>query len=745
MTYYEDLDNYHEEPIDDCDNPFGLLLSNQEPSGDVWLGGQKLEQQTDIVLDSTISYVPSFEGYTHRQVMYILFRHTGEDYYRIPPGQDEELRFTPGKYTLVFSYPPLLNNLPILNKTFAFLLPKKAYAQIRSYGDFAVTFTVTSEEDNSLSNVLFLPGIKGSYLYEKDESDDEVSRWLPPLFGGDNAVKNLAMSEIGVSIKDIYTKSGQVLESAYGLYDVYGKFLNQLNNYIAIGQMQSYKPIAYDWRYDVFDIVNNGMKQKEETVFLKDELENLATTSKTGKVTIVAHSNGGLLAKALLAEYGNELEAKIDKLILVGMPQAGAPAAMAALLHGYEAGMDFLNIYSIVSDKTSRTLTRNFPSAYALLPTSKYFSASGNKSLITNDGSQLAVGMVGNQSVNNQAILDAFLSNTSRPDPEDASLRRLTNLNLDLLQKARTTQSRLDALSIPNSIEVYEIAGYGINTLKELHYTKPGCRDLTYSVCREVRMIPRFTSAGDDTVPVNSAISDFSSGRSYSINLVANDTTHASMLGDILVANYLDKIIHNKADELSVAGNTLINHTKYYTVGIHSPVEVLATDEQGRQTGVVIGEVVEDIPGSSYLEIADSKYLLLPVDTSFNLKLKGTDDGLYALSVHDDNEEQMELVKFLEYTPVSSTTLAFIDYDNSAQIFSEIKTDYDGDGVIDEVLSWSVDSAMSVTDSGKDKQGGGRSLANVKYTETSEDELLFLYQQLVELLVKLRDLLEKDK
>ena len=130
--------------------------------------------------------------------------------------------------------------------------------------------------------------------------------------------------------------------------------------------------------------MNNGNKIGDNISYLTatsspyviQELKRLAKSSKTGKVTIVAHSNGGLVAKALMQKLGDAETAKlIDKVIFVAVPQVGTPQAIGALLHGYEQGLpkDWISVF--LSESTARTLAQNMSSAYNLLPSANYFAS----------------------------------------------------------------------------------------------------------------------------------------------------------------------------------------------------------------------------------------------------------------------------------------------------------------------------------------------------------------------------------
>ena len=93
-------------------------------------------------------------------------------------------------------------------------------------------------------------------------------------------------------------------------------------------------------------------------------------------MTIIAHSNGGLLAKALLvklqemkASGTNDLVDKIDNLILVAVPQIGTASAVPAIMHGYDQRIGW---GWLLDEEHARELGRNMPSAYGLLPSQEY-------------------------------------------------------------------------------------------------------------------------------------------------------------------------------------------------------------------------------------------------------------------------------------------------------------------------------------------------------------------------------------
>ncbi|MCR4333663.1 MAG: alpha/beta hydrolase, partial [Patescibacteria group bacterium] len=224
------------------------------------------------------------------------------------------------------------------------------------------------------SNVLFLPGIEGSRLYEGPacgKSAEEKlwepfeSVWKAVRGVGDVKVRDLSLDSTGASIcTDIYTKEGDVIDSVGG-GNIYKSFLDEMNGLKVSGTINDWKPVAYDWRLSLSDLLTNGAERDgniyyagnngaTSTPYIEQTLRALAATSKTHKVTIVAHSNGGLVTKALLNSLGDtEAASLVDKVILVGVPQTGTPADIGAILVGYNAGI-YQHSFPIVSNAAAR-------------------------------------------------------------------------------------------------------------------------------------------------------------------------------------------------------------------------------------------------------------------------------------------------------------------------------------------------------------------------------------------------------
>ena len=270
-------------------------------------------------------------------------------------------------------------------------------------GSYSYQFTATAdgekvvfpEEELSFttgfSSVAFLPGIKASRLY-KEGTIFENQLWEPNT---DEDVEKLFLDSSGNSINsDIYTRD--VIDQANIIpsdplsifrQNFYISFIQDMNKLANNGIIANWKALPYDWRLDYDDILESGSvvgaDGSEENIsylsatsspYIVQEIERLARASASGKVTIVAHSNGGLLAKKLI----DRLEAKgeadiIENLILVAAPQLGTPKAIVALLHGYEEDIP-KNFGFFFSKEVARRFGKNMVSAYNLLPSAAYMN-----------------------------------------------------------------------------------------------------------------------------------------------------------------------------------------------------------------------------------------------------------------------------------------------------------------------------------------------------------------------------------
>ncbi len=231
------------------------------------------------------------------------------------------------------------------------------------------------------SSILFLPGLEGTRLY--NVVPNPISQfirvpttteqlWEPH---GHSDVTALYLKANGSST-DSSVYSGAPIDKALGIYGVYGKFMSFLDGLVKNGTVNEWRAFGYDWREPVAEVVaGSEIRQQAEattTESLVRTVADLAAGSRTGKVTIVAHSNGGLVAKDLVKTLADSGKSNlIDSVISVAVPYLGTPAAIPKMLNGYDEAIAY---GLIATEANMRGLGANMSSAYSLLPSRGFFS-----------------------------------------------------------------------------------------------------------------------------------------------------------------------------------------------------------------------------------------------------------------------------------------------------------------------------------------------------------------------------------
>ncbi len=188
------------------------------------------------------------------------------------------------------------------------------------------------------------------------------------------------------------------------------------------------------------------------------------------------------------------------------------------------------------------------------------------------------------------------------------------------------------------------------------------------------------SAKGQDGVKVTGVIDIYKEG-----NGVLNDRKkHSDLTESPSVQSFVDSIIKYPylAETVVVPAFTQISRT-YKLIGTHSPVAPLVTDATGKRVGLVAGEIVEEIYGSEYFELGDSKYIIVPSDVSFTAKLQGEAVGVYSLTVDTLSGDTQSRVHSYKGASTSPTMIASFGFANNT--FTNVSTDQNGDGTIDMV------------------------------------------------------------
>lgn len=597
-------------------------------------------------------------------------------------------------------------------------------------GTVVVKQVETACQTNCYSNVLFLPGLEASRLYKFDNNGVEDQVWEPNI---DNDVKDLFLNNEGKSVRsDIYTKDvideKNVLPVGQG--NVYLSFLNDLNKWKNTDQIiTDYSVTPYDWRLSLNDILSsgkvipNGISYTQATTspYIIQELRRLAKSSKTGKVTIVAHSNGGLVAKALLQKLGDTETTKlIDKVVLIAVPQVGTPQALGAILHGYDQGLPFDFAPIILTPQTARTLAENMPSAYNLLPSAKYFTSVFDPVATFEDKPVLAEFRARyGAAINSEYGLRNFITDTWRTASSSVDDLIYPSVgNATLLSQSEIIHSTLDNWTPPQGVSLYEIAGWGEDTLAGIDYTegnKTICNRVqqsfpftgsycVYTVVPAIEYTPREVVDGDGTVLAPSALLiTASTVWKYWVNLMKYNkfvpSLFATKHADIIEVPELRALIQGVITNATSTLPTPTFITDYEPVSdvadnrrlsfvLHSPLELSATDNFGN----ISSFATSTIPGALYTRYGEVQVLKVPKGTPITLNLEGYASGSFTLDVQElDGLNTVVASTTFSAIPSATSTTATISFpDGTLQTATPLLVDYDNNGITDFTLRPSI-------------------------------------------------------
>ena len=128
-------------------------------------------------------------------------------------------------------------------------------------------------------------------------------------------------------------------------------------------------PVGIDWRLSA---VTNASQ-------VLAVIDNVIAQTQTDRVDIVAHSQGGLVANAIVhlqASVG-----KINRIVTLGTPFLGAPKVLAELLYGVPCQIP-TPLHCLIDGPVVQALIENYPGTADLSPSPGYYSASPSPSAL---------------------------------------------------------------------------------------------------------------------------------------------------------------------------------------------------------------------------------------------------------------------------------------------------------------------------------------------------------------------------
>ncbi|OHA16292.1 MAG: hypothetical protein A2830_00090 [Candidatus Taylorbacteria bacterium RIFCSPHIGHO2_01_FULL_44_110] len=584
------------------------------------------------------------------------------------------------------------------------------------------------------SSVVFLPGFEASRLYRLEQGllgfDSSVNQLWEPNRNDD--VRKLFLNPDGTSV-DSAVYAGDPIGKALGLKDVYGSFMNFLDGLLADGKIAEWESFGYDWRRPVQQIAEGGTRRATTTRSLLETVEQLASRSRTGKVTLIAHSNGGLVVKYLvktLTDMGKEN--LIDSVISVAVPYLGTPQAILGLLHG-----DNQSIFGglILKKSVAKELGLNMSSAYSLIPSAGYFTKVFGPTIAYANGTTTSI---------------------------DSSLKQNlfigSRTNLALMKAAEIVHGILDPFSWPANIARWAIVGWGNKTAKGVVYSGTDLGKYNATT----------TSMGDGTVVAQSAA--YNAGTTTAINLplisksAGKDIYHSNILGATATQKAIENLVmtnnHNQnakiieEELIKIPGVTIgepdySQEATFLVVSTHSPVELHVYDDDGNHTGMAplpagTDEEIEEglytyvennIRGSSFEIYGDEDqpetYISLPDDggQTYSVAIQGIGVGEFTYNV--ERIRGGDVLDSITYAGLPATPLMTASTTISTQVPRT-------DGTVIPIKLASSTPALKV-----DIDGNGSTDITVK-ANTKPDPKLFL-ESLEKTIIQLVGLTNRSK
>ncbi|MEN9913115.1 MAG: hypothetical protein RLY66_523 [Candidatus Parcubacteria bacterium] len=557
------------------------------------------------------------------------------------------------------------------------------------------------------SSVLFIPGLQASRMY-RDERDafgvmHTNQLWEP---NRNDDVRKLFLDTTGSST-DTTIYAGNPIDSALGVAEVYGSFMEYLDGLKKSDKIGEWKSYGYDWRKPIVEVVAGNQRRATTTdKSLVEIIEDLASRSETGKVSIVAHSNGGLVAKYLVKRLEDMGKTNlVDQVISAGVPYLGTPQAMLGLLHGDNQS---IGGGMILKQSIARELGINMSSAYSLLPSKEYFSkilgpsiafASTTIAGINEGAYQKSIDTYSGQK---DFILDV---KNSRDTTTSSKVTFPIEGNKFLFNAAEALHAILDPFSWPSTIAHWALVGWGNKTAKGIIYSeKTECRGPGKRPACDTSAVyePTNTSLGDGTVIASSAAHDADTLISVDLPVQSDidGTTikHANILESSTIQKAIGDIITTQTSSddrkeqiqgelaklpgVSVGEIGNLDEKEFLMISTHSPVDLHLYDERGNHTGLTappVGMEFEDddeldadlysfyeekVPGTSFElhegEDGNETYITMPSDFSgtYDVAIRGTGIGTFDYIVERiRGDEIIDRAEYLDI-PVSPLTMA---------------------------------------------------------------------------------------
>ena len=405
----------------------------------------------------------------------------------------------------------------------------------------------------------------------------------------------------------------------------------------------------YDWRKDIRDEIDR----------LDLVIQSAVNQSPTGKVDIVAHSMGTLLAKEYLQQRNNA--DLVNKMIAIGSPQLGSPKTFKVLNYGDDLDFTLWGILGLNENK-AKEITQNMPGVYQLLPSRKYVDINGSYIVDFRNGINFL-----NYDETNEFMTD---------DPEDSR-------NSYLLREADNFHEILDGQPF-NAPNVYNIIGcQHPDTIGSIRIYGNDHYDIT-------------PTQGDSTVPLLSALNPPHSPADSNYFILYNETkiNHVDLIRKEpslnliynLIQDIENPLVEGISQSLADCFGEPINPTRIL-FSSHSPVELHIYDQEGNHTGPnELGDIELGIPDSNYEKIGGNSFVFVPPGNNYSVVTKATSPGSFNLKIRTlKGSSFVDTITYINVPQENGSTTATLEFSGVDSDLT-LKLDKDGDGNFDEEL-----------------------------------------------------------
>ncbi|MDO8658193.1 MAG: hypothetical protein Q7K55_05610, partial [Candidatus Levybacteria bacterium] len=256
----------------------------------------------------------------------------------------------------------------------------------------------------------------------------------------------------------------------------------------------------------------------------------------------------------------------------------------------------------------------------------------------------------------------------------------LNNLkyNTALYYPAQTFH-KLDANLInTNGVEVINIVGSGLPTLGQI-IEKYTTNILGIKTSKKDQIFIN----GDKIVPLMSAsLIDY--GKSLSLlgdaKIYYTNQEHGDLVASGSALLLVKNILNN--DDTLPDGTSITPYNFGGTiVSGHSPINIDIYDSLGNHTGLTdSGDIEENIPGSFYDTLDDAKFIYLPDEGKYSIKIEATDQGSFDLNIRKFEDSTNTTTTLYKDIPLTTDTRVMAYLDTSSVTPPDLQMDKDGNG-----------------------------------------------------------------